>query len=93
MNNDPRHPERWTYTGNFYGGKEFKLALEPNGADFTGKFFFAPSQGANPAVEHELGEARDQNNGGDLKWIVAADGKYILTVDLNEMKIYLEPTE
>lgn len=93
VNNDPRHPERWTYTGNFYGGKEFKLALEPNGADFAGKFFFAPSQGANPGVEHELGEARYQDNGGDLKWIVAADGKYILTVDLNEMKIYLEPTE
>lgn len=55
--------------------------------------FFAPSQGANPGVEHELGEARYQDNGGDLKWIVAADGKYILTVDLNEMKIYLEPTE
>lgn len=39
VNNDPRHPERWTYTGNFYGGKEFKLALEPNGADFAGKSF------------------------------------------------------
>lgn len=94
VNNDLRHPERWTYTGNFYaGGNEFKLALEPNGADFAGKFFFAPSQGANPAEVHALGEARYQENGGDLKWKVAADGKYTLTVDLSQMEIHLEPVE
>ena len=48
---------------------------------------------ANPAAEHELGEARYQDNGGDLKWSVASDGKYTLTVDLNQMRIYLNPAE
>lgn len=90
---DPRHPELWTYTGNFHfngGDNEFKLSVE---LDWGGKFFFAPTAGANPAVEHELGEARYQDAGGDLKWSVASDGKYTLTVDLNEMKIYLNPAE
>lgn len=90
---DPRHPELWTYTGNFHfngGDNEFKLSVD---LDWGGKFFFAPNAGANPAAEHELGEARYQDAGGDLKWSVASDGKYTLTVDLNEMKIYLNPAE
>ena len=57
------------------------------------KILFCSFTRSKSGVEHELGEARYQDNGGDLKWIVADDGKYILTVDLNEMKIYLEPTE
>ena len=90
---DPRHPELWTYTGNFYyngGSNEFKLSVE---LDWGGKFFFAPVNLANPATEHELGEARYQGDGGDLKWSVASDGKYTLTVDLDQMKIYLNPAE
>lgn len=90
---DPRHPELWTYTGNFYyndGSNEFKLSVE---LDWGGKFFFAPHAAANPVAEHELGEARYQDNGGDLKWSVASDGKYTLTVDLDQMKIYLAPAE
>ena len=93
VNKDPRHPELWTYTGNFYfngGSNEFKLSVD---LDWGGKFFFAPTAGANPAAVHELGEARYQDAGGDLKWTVASDGKYTLTVDLNELKIYLEPVE
>lgn len=90
-NKDPRHPERWTYTGNFYAdGNEFKLMLEN---DYSGKFFFAPYQAANPATEHELGLARYQGDGGDIKWSVAASGKYTLTVDLAQMKIDLTPAE
>lgn len=94
-NSDPRHPELWTYAGNFYAKdgdnvSEFKLSVD---LDWGGKFFFAPHAAANPAIEHELGEARYQGDGGDLKWTVASDGKYILTVDLNELKIYLEPDE
>ena len=90
---DPRHPELWTYTGNFYyngGSNEFKLSVD---LDWGGRFFFAPHAAANPAAEHELGEARYQDNGGDLKWSVASDGKYTLTVDLNQMRIYLNPAE
>lgn len=93
LSKDPRHPERLTYTGNFYfrgGDNEFKLSLELN---WSGKFFFAPHAGANPATEHELGEGRYQNDGGDLKWSVASDGKYTLTVDLDQMKIYLDPVQ
>ena len=82
VNNDPRHPERWTYTGNFYGGKEFKLALESEWSQILQVKFFLLFTRSKSGVEHELGEARYQDNGGDLKWIVAADGKYILTVDL-----------
>lgn len=90
-NKDPRHPELWTYTGNFYfngGDNEFKLSLD---LDWNGKFFFAPLDKANPATEHELGEGRYQGDGGDLKWSVSSDGKYTLTLDLNELKIYLVP--
>lgn len=93
VNKDPRHPELWTYTGNFYsrgGQNEFKLSLE---LSWGGKFFFAPVQGANPAIEHELGEGRYQDTGGDLKWTVASDGKFTLTVDLDQMKIRLDPAE
>lgn len=93
VNSDPRHPELWMYTGNFYshgGQNEFKLSLE---LSWGGKFFFAPTQGANPATVHELGEGRYQDNGGDLKWTVASDGKYTLTVDLDQMTISLTPAE
>lgn len=93
VNKDPRHPELLTYTGNFHfngGDNEFKLSVD---LDWGGKFFFAPRAGADPAVEHELGEARSQDAGGDLKWSVTSDGKYTLTVDLNELKIYLDPVE
>lgn len=94
-NKDPRHPELWTYTGNFYfngGDNEFKLSLD---LDWGGKFFFAPHEKADPATEHELGEGRYQGDGGkgDLKWSVRSDGKYTLKVDLNELKIYLVPVE
>ena len=92
-NKDPRHPELWTYTGNFYyknGQNEFKLSLD---LDWGGRFFFAPQAGADPATVHALGEGRYQDAGGDLKWTVRADGKYTLKVDLNEMKIYLVPAQ
>jgi hypothetical protein len=87
---DPRHPERLSYTGQFYAGgdNEFKLMLE---GSYGGKFFFAPYEKANPATEHALGEARYQDNGGDLKWSVAADGRYTLTVDLSAQTIDLQP--
>ncbi|MDR0938709.1 MAG: SusE domain-containing protein [Mediterranea sp.] len=88
---DPRHPELLSWTGQFYAGsQEFKLMLEGN---YGGKFFFAPYQGAFPDEEHELGEARYQDNGGDLKWFVKADGRYTLTVniDVSAMTIDLQP--
>lgn len=97
-NKDPRRPNLWTYTGNFYSKdgdnpSEFKLTLDFNWDAGKGLWFFAPYAAANPAVEHELGEMRVQNDGGDLKWTVASDGKYTLTVDLDQMKIYLDPAE
>ncbi|MDR0938662.1 MAG: SusE domain-containing protein [Mediterranea sp.] len=88
---DPRHPERLSWTGQFYAGsEEFKLMLE---GSYGGKFFFAPYQGAFPDEEHALGEARYQDNGGDLKWFVKADGRYTLTVDIDvsTMTIDLQP--
>lgn len=96
-NDDPRYPERWIYTGNFYkfdgGDKSFKLCLKVDGM-YGGEFFFAPVENVDPAVNHELGEAREQGN-QDYKWAVQSydDGVYTLIVDLSEMTIDLQPAE
>lgn len=94
-NDDPRYPERWTYTGNFYnnvGESSFKLCVELS-KRYNGLYFFAPNKGANPSTTHELGEARLQSNGGDNKWKVTESGVFTLVVDLSEMTIDLQPVE
>lgn len=94
QNNDLRHPEQWTYTGTFYKGKEFKLSVEPQAGTFAGKFFFAPVANADPQKNHELKPARDQSEGGDLKWVTTCEqGLYKLVVDLHKMEIHLNPVE
>lgn len=96
-NDDPRYPERWTYTGNFYkfngNDNSFKLCLKIDGM-YGGEFFFAPSENVDPVVNHELGEAREQGS-QDYKWAVKSyeDGVYTLVVDLSEMTIDLQPAK
>lgn len=94
-NDDPRYPERWIYTGNFYnnvGESSFKLCVELS-KGYNGLYFFAPNNGDNPSTTHELGEARLQSNGGDYKWKVVESGGFTLVVDLSEMTIDLQPAE
>ena len=96
--NDPRHPEIWTYTGEFIASNnnanQFKLMLEGS-FNSDKKFFFAPSQGADPGEVHTLLAARTQNEGGDVKWSVPIGGIYtlIVNIDVAQMSIDLVPAK
>ena len=92
-NDDPRYPERWTYQGNFYstvGESSFKLCLEPD-KGYGGQYFYAPENNTDPSVKHEIDGPRQ--GGADNKWKVTSDGVKILTVDLSEMTIDMQPVE
>lgn len=77
---DARNPQFYSWTGNFFAGKELKIGTGPTyHADY---FFFAPEQGADPLVNHELPMYRMQDYGGDVKWIPSVSGRYRFTLCL-----------
>lgn len=86
-NSDLRYPEIFTYTGNFNAGGEFKLTLE---GSWGGKFFYAPSPGVDPQVEHRISGPRNEN-GQDYKWTPKVSGQCKLTLNISEMTIDLTP--
>lgn len=94
-NDDLAYPEIWKFTGEFAstgGEHSFKIfASESDG--WNGPCFFAPFGNADPMVDHEFLPARNQGDGGDLKWVSNVDGMYTLVIDLSQMTIDMVPAE
>ena len=92
-NNDPLHPELWTYTGEFSASGEgaFKLLAGTKEEGYGGYCFFAPVEWANPCENHVLEKLR--KGGDDWKWKVPAAGTYTLVIDLSAMTISLNPVK
>ena len=74
---DPRHPYLWSWTGQFNAQKEIKIAL---GTGWGDQFFYAPEANADPLTNHTLLPYRYQSAGGDVKWVPSVSGKYKFTL-------------
>ena len=94
-NDDLAYPEIWKFTGEFAstgGEHSFKIFASASGG-WGDVCFFAPFNGADPMVEHTFLPARNQNDGGDLKWVSNVDGTYTIIIDLSQMTIDMVPAE
>lgn len=89
----PREPWIYSWTGEFIPKKEgtegtFKIGLE---SDYGGKFFFAPTNNADPTTNSGIDGPRNQGN-NDSKWLVpeSAAGVHTLTLYLLKDDLHLE---
>ena len=85
-----REPYLYAWTGDFIAGGEFKIGL---GNGWGDQFFYAPTENADPLVNHELLMYRFQDDGGDLKWVPSVSGRYTFTMCLlaDDMWTKFEP--
>ena len=85
-----REPYLYAWTGDFNAGGEFKIGL---GNGWGDQFFYAPTENADPLVNHELLMYRFQDDGGDLKWVPSVSGRYTFTMCLlaDDMWTKFEP--
>ena len=89
----PREPWIYSWTGEFVPKKEgtegtFKIGLE---SDYGGKFFFAPTNNADPTTDPGIDGPRNQGS-NDSKWLVpeSAAGVHTLTIYLLASDFHLE---
>ena len=83
---NPREPWVYSWTGQFYKG-EFKVGLGNDG--WSGQYFYAATENADPLNDTSLREPRVQDDGGDIKWVPSVSGKYKLTFYIRKSDLHL----